>query len=165
MRTFGILILATFLFISCTPDGQEKPNNSKKVVQEIKVGNDIKDIIRNPVNANDKLDTVNVAKMIFKDKRYNFGTVNEGDVVRHVYKFTNEGKVPLIISKAKSTCGCTIPKWPEEPIPPGGKGEISVRFDTKNKPERQGKPITIIANTYPRETRLQLQGFVTPKDK
>ncbi len=165
MRYIGILILGTILFLSCTDEGKEKPNNSKKVVQEIKAGDNIRDIIRNPVDADQSVDTVNVAKIIFEEKRFNFGTVNEGDIVRHTYKFTNEGKVPLVITKAKSTCGCTVPEWPEDPIPPGEGGEIKVRFDTKNKTERQGKPITIFANTYPNETTLQLQGFVTPKDK
>jgi len=69
-----------------------------------------------------------------------------------------------LITRAKSTCGCTVPEWPEEPIAPGEEGVISVRFDTKNKSGKQGKPITIIANTYPKDTYLQLLGTVTPKE-
>ena len=102
-------------------------------------------------------------EIVFDEKRYNFGTVDEGAIIRHDFKFTNEGKLPLLISKAKSTCGCTVPEWPEEPIAPGESGTISVRFDTKNKTGKQGKPITIIANTYPKDTYLQLQGFVNEK--
>ena len=163
MRYLIVLFIFNFLVLSCNNDTPEQPAKPEKVVQEIKSGDRIRDIIRNPVDANDVVDTVNVAKITFDEKRYNFGTVNEGDIVRHEYKFTNTGKAPLIIALAKSTCGCTIPDWPKEPIPPNGTGVIKVRFDTKNKTNRQGKPITITANTYPRETILQLQGFVTPK--
>jgi len=165
MRKLIILALGIFTLYACGSESGEVVTKSPKKVKEvkaIKAGDDISSIIRNPVNADDTVDTVNVAKMVFDDKRFQFGTVNEGEIVKHVFKFTNEGKIPLLITRAKSTCGCTVPEWPEAPVGPGESGEISVRFDTKNKTGRQGKPITIIANTYPSETYLQLNGFVTP---
>ena len=122
------------------------------------------DIIRNPITLGDDVDTINVAKIVFDEMKFGFGTVNEGDIVEHVFKFKNKGKVPLIISDARSTCGCTVPKWPKDPIEPGSNGVISVKFDTKSKPNKQSKPITIRANTYPRETVLHLFGNVTPKE-
>ena len=164
MRFLVLALLIAFLSFSCTGDTEQAPAKSEKVVEEIKPGTSMKDIIRNPVDADQTVDTTNVAKLVFENKRHDFGTVNEGDIVRHEYKFTNEGKVPLIITNAKATCGCTVPKWPTDAIPPGGSGSIEVRFDTKNKPNRQGKPITVTANTYPKETYLQLKGFVTPKE-
>ena len=45
--------------------------------------------------------------------------------------FTNSGKEPLIISKAKGSCGCTVPNWPKEPIMPGDSGVIKVNYDEK----------------------------------
>ncbi len=164
MRFLILIILIGHLTLSCNEDKTEQSAKPEKVVQEITSGDRIRDIIRNPVDANESEDTVNVAKMVFEEKRFDFGTVNEGDVVKHTFKFVNEGTVPLIIAQAKSTCGCTIPEWPKNPIAPGEGGVIDVRFDTKNKKNRQGKPITIIANTYPRETILQLKGQVTPKE-
>jgi len=71
----------------------------------------------------------------------------------------------LIISHAKSTCGCTVPEWPKEPIPVGGAGEIFVKFDTKKKEAYQTKPIFIQANTHPSETTLYLMGKVRKKDE
>jgi hypothetical protein len=38
------------------------------------------------------------------------------------FTFTNTGETPLLIEKATATCGCTVPKWPKDPIPAGGKG-------------------------------------------
>ncbi len=101
----------------------------------------------------------------FEDIEYDFGTVNEGDIVEYTFNFTNSGKSILMIDKATASCGCTVPQWPKEPIPVGGDGEIKVRFDTKNKPNQQIKTITISANTDPALTRLRIKGFVTPKSQ
>ncbi len=119
------------------------------------------DIIRNPVSATAPLDTVNVAKIRFDSTTYHFGEVYEGDVVQYRFEFTNTGKVPLVISDARSTCGCTVPEWPKSPIAPGQKEAIAVRFDTKGKSGRQSKPVTITANTYPSTTQLYLTGMVS----
>ncbi len=162
-----MLILGSFFFliVSCGNESAFAEKNEKDSVKAIKVDPDksIAEIIRSPVNANEPVDTVNVAKMTFDEKRFDFGTIKEGEIVNHVYKFTNTGKVPLIISDARSTCGCTVPKWPKETIEPGESGKISVRFDSKGKKERQVKPITITANTYPNQTILQIKGTVIPK--
>lgn len=156
------LVLAVFLF-GCQ---QNRFSQSEKSVEEIKAEGPISnaDIIRNPVSADAPTDTVNVAKMAFTETAFNFGEAQEGDVVKHTYQFTNTGKVPLIISDARSTCGCTVPTWPKEPIEPGTSGEISVEFNTKNKHREQKKPIIITANTYPARTTVYLEGFVHPEE-
>lgn len=97
----------------------------------------------------------------FGKMEHDFGTLNEGDVVDHVFTFTNTGDAPLIISKAEATCGCTVPKWPREPIPVGGTGEIQVQFNSKGKPGVQNKTVTLTANTNPKLTRLQIKSFVS----
>lgn len=119
------------------------------------------DLIRNPVSADGLLDTVNVAKLDFIEADHYFGTAKAGELIKKDFAFTNTGKVPLLITDARSTCGCTVPKWPKEPIPAGEDGVISVVFDTKNKIGRQAKPITITANTYPVTTELRIIGEVT----
>ena len=98
--------------------------------------------------------------MVLLNPEFNFGSVVTGDKVEKDFQFTNEGKVPLLITDARATCGCTVPDWPDTPIAPGEKGVISVVFDTKNKSGRQVKPITITANTYPSTTELRLVGQV-----
>jgi hypothetical protein len=120
-------------------------------------------MIDNPVTANLPTDTNQLARIVFEEPEFDFGTVKEGTIVDHVFKFTNTGKVPLTILDARSTCGCTVPNWSEEPIPPGGIGEISAKFNTDHKVNQQQKRITITANTYPNETRVLLKGTVTPK--
>ena len=165
MKKVLILLSAVFIILSCQNESVSTENGAKNKVEEIKVDpqKSISAIIRSPVNADEPVDTVNVAKMTFDDTRYDFGTIKEGQIVNHVYKFTNTGKVPLVINDARSTCGCTVPKWPKNPIDPGESGKISVRFDSKGKKDRQAKPITITANTYPNQTILQIKGNVIPK--
>lgn len=96
----------------------------------------------------------------FEHTDYDFGTAKEGEKVKHTYKFKNTGSEPLIISSAKGSCGCTVPKWPSEPIAPGASGVIDVEFDSKGKPGKQTKRVTVNANTVPAQTFLNISGNV-----
>ncbi len=97
--------------------------------------------------------------------RFDFGKADEGDIVKHSFKFKNVGTEPLVISNARGSCGCTVPTWPKEPVPPGGNGEIYVEFNTKGKPGVQSKRVTVTANTNPTETFLEIRGEVKGKDQ
>jgi len=96
---------------------------------------------------------------------YDFGTVNEGDIVKTVFKVTNTGKTDLVITNAKGSCGCTVPVWPKTPIKPGETGDVSVRFNTHGKPNRQQKTVTLTTNTESGREVLTIKGSVTPKAK
>jgi hypothetical protein len=94
-----------------------------------------------------------------------FGTIIDGQKVSHVFRITNIGAYPLVIKDTKTTCGCTVPEWPREPILPGKVAEINVTFNSEGKGLPGGlemvKKVTIIANTDPIETHLSMRGFVT----
>ncbi len=98
--------------------------------------------------------------IVYEKAFYDFGTAIQGALVTHSFKFTNTGNVPLVITEAKATCGCTLPTYPKEPIAPGAVGEIAVTFNTADKVGRQLKVITIVANTTPGETFVQISGAV-----
>jgi Protein of unknown function (DUF1573) len=104
------------------------------------------------------------AAIKFDNTVFDFGEVPEGEKVKHVYKFTNEGKNPLIIENAKPSCGCTVPTFPKEPIAPGASGEIVAEFDSNGRPGDANKTITITANTEPTTTELVLKGKVKGKN-
>lgn len=80
-------------------------------------------------------------------KTHDFGDINQGDKVEHTFYFTNTGNEPLIITNVQVTCGCTTPKgWPRDPIQAGGKGELTVAFNSAGKYGKQSKTVTIISN-------------------
>jgi hypothetical protein len=96
----------------------------------------------------------------FDESEFNFGKVAVGEKVQHIYRFTNTGDEPLVLSNAKGSCGCTVPTWPKDPIQPGGSGAIVVEFDTKGKMGPQVKQVTITANTDPTHTNVYIKGEV-----
>ncbi len=102
--------------------------------------------------------------MEFDATDFDFGMVDEGEKVSHTYNFKNTGSEPLILSNAKGSCGCTVPKWPKEPIAPGESGVITVEFNSKNKKGKRNQKVTITANTDPAQTFIYLKGEVKPKE-
>ena len=109
------------------------------------------------------------AKIEFKDKdnTIDYGTVtkNTDNGVR-VFEFTNTGTEPLIITDVKSTCGCTVPTKPTEPILPGKTGKIEVKYNMNPGPIR--KTITVESNATNYEggmVPLKIKGtVVAPED-
>ncbi len=160
---FWVIALLALLINACQPDSPGSAADEKQV-EEIRPEGGLKnsEIIRSPVSANEPEDTVNVAKLSFEEPVFEFGRVPEGQMVEHSFPFTNTGRIPLIITHARSTCGCTVPRWPKEAIAPGEGGEIMVRFNTLGKKNQQSKPVTITANTYPKETVIHVKGHVIP---
>ena len=97
----------------------------------------------------------------FENDEYNFGTVVDGDMVKHTFKFTNTGDKNLVLFDVKTTCGCTVPEdWPKQPIPPGESGEVKVIFNSNNKVGAVNKSIRIEANTNPTVTAVTITGEV-----
>lgn len=96
----------------------------------------------------------------FAKSEYDFGTIKQDTENKHVFKFTNTGNEPLIIESASGSCGCTVPNYPKQPIPPGGTGEIEVEYKPGKQENAQTKTVTIVANTEPRETVLRVKAFV-----
>lgn len=152
-----ILILAA-MFVGCAPETKEKD------VEQMSEGETIDDILYKPLDENNNLDTTDVAKISFVEPEYYFGEITEGDTIRRVFPFTNVGKKPLRIKKVQSTCGCTVPTYPEYLIAPGEMDSITVTFDTKDKEGYQSKAITVIANSFPNKTVVYLKGIVHSKN-
>ncbi len=156
------LIFCLLLAIIPQACNNSRAEDDDEKVEEIPSGK-LAEIYRNPISLDTPDDTVNVAKLTFEEAFFDFGEIVEGDVVHHKFKFTNTGVKPLLISNARSTCGCTIPKWPQEVIAPGESNYIDVKFDSKGKHHKISKPITISANTFPPETKIYLRGIVLDK--
>lgn len=93
---------------------------------------------------------------------YNFGNIKQGEVVEHVFEFTNTGTEDLQISGTSASCGCTVPEHSKDPVPPGKTGKVVVKFDSKGKSGQQNPVVTVNANTSPKQIKLTMRGFVTP---
>jgi hypothetical protein len=107
------------------------------------------------------------AKIEFKDKdnTIDYGTTNkEDDNGVRVFEFTNTGDADLIITNVQSTCGCTVPSKPTEPIPPGKTGKIEVKYNMHTGPIR--KTITVesnAVNTEDGKVAIKIKGEVIEK--
>ena len=101
-------------------------------------------------------------KFEFEESKHDFGDIRRGDKVEHIFKFKNTGTKPLVISNIITTCGCTAPSWPKEPIPPNSQGEIKVIFNSTGKIGKQNKVITIFSNSVNQKERITISANVIP---
>ena len=99
----------------------------------------------------------------FVELKHDFGDITQGEIVEHYFEFENTGSIPLIISNIITTCGCTAPTWPNDPIKPGEKGKIKIVFDSAGKIGRQNKVVTILSNASNQKERLFIIANVIPK--
>ena len=107
----------------------------------------------------------NLAVMTFESTEYDFGTIEQGTQVEKVFKFTNTGNAPLIITNATSSCGCTIPQYPKNtPIAPGDSGELLVKYNGSGK-NQVTKTVTVTANTLKGSEQIVIRAFVNAKDQ
>lgn len=111
-------------------------------------------------SAADSLPVLPTTTLAIDSAFYDFGTVKQGVFVKRTFRFKNTGADSLVITDVKTTCGCTVPEWPKQPVPPGGEGEIKVEFNTADKSGRQLRILRIVANTNPVETLLQMGGEI-----
>lgn len=118
---------------------------------DVKEGIDSSDVT-NTASANGTVIS-DMPEIQFEEEVFDFGKITQGEVVSHDFKFKNTGKSNLIISGASGSCGCTVPKWPKEPVLPGNEGKLNVVFTSEGKKGIQEKTITIVTNCEP-STRI-----------
>lgn len=101
--------------------------------------------------------------MSFDKSEHDFGQIVQGTPQETIFAFTNTGDAPLIITDAKSSCGCTVPQYPKNtPIAPGASGEMVVKFNGAGQ-NQVTKTITVTANTQKGSELLRIKAFVNPK--
>ena len=166
MRNFTILFILMLAFSCNTGHNHQKQGNalgSREAASEHPDSKSAKNGDGSESNDNAEISSDGPA-FRFEETDFNFGSINEGDMVDHSFKFTNVGNKPLVIDRAFASCGCTVPSPPKDPIQPGQSSAIHVRFNSSNKQNQQIKTITIEANTKPSITKLEIHGFVIPKN-
>jgi hypothetical protein len=104
----------------------------------------------------------NAPEIAFEKVVHDYGTIYQGADGSCEFKFTNTGKEPLIISKPQSSCGCTVPTWPQEPILPGKSEVIKVTYNTQNIGPIN-KTVTVTSNAKTNRVVLSIKGTVIAK--
>jgi len=104
----------------------------------------------------------NAAEITFDKVLHDYGTIIQGGDGSCEFKFTNTGKEPLILQKPVSSCGCTVPTWPQEPILPGKSDVIKVTYATHNIGPFN-KTVTVNSNAKTNRVVLTIKGTVQGK--
>ena len=109
---------------------------------------------------------VNAKKMPeikFEKTTIDLGTFSQDDGIQKcVFRFTNVGNDKLIINNVHTSCGCTVAKYSEEPISPGGSGEISITYNGAGKmPGKFKKSIQVFTNCEKDMVRLFIMGYMS----
>lgn len=104
----------------------------------------------------------NAAEITFDKIEHDYGTIVQGDDGTCYFTFTNTGKEPLILSKPISSCGCTVPEYPKEPILPGNSDKIKVTYNTRNIGPIN-KSVTVYSNAQSNRIVLKIKGQVVAK--
>ncbi len=105
------------------------------------------------------------AKIEFDSVVHRLPEITEGDKFKDEFHFTNTGKIPLTITFATASCGCTLPSYPFLDIAPGDSDVIRVEYNSVGKEGPQEAEITVSANTYPKEMILKMVFDVNEKEK
>lgn len=140
-----IVMLGMLFFVSCNPQ-RNNPSAGE--------------LVKNPVSLSGNADAGQMPVIQFDQTMHDFGRVLAGEKISYSFKFRNTGKSDLLIAKVSASCGCTVPEWPKTPIAPGQEGYITVTFNTAGRKGIQHKSVTVLANTNPNTTILNIKAEV-----
>jgi hypothetical protein len=149
MKKLLFLSILTILSTAIFAQVEEKPaKKSKSKKQEIVVE-----------------DTLPKVPMIqFSKTVHDYGNIYKGDNGVCTFEFKNTGKADLLLTNASSSCGCTVPSWPKEPIAPGQTSSIQVSYNTNNV-GTINKQVYVTTNTEEGRITLSIKGTVSEKPK
>lgn len=140
-----VAVLSVFAFSSCKDNAADKVNEENIATAEAR-----------------DAESGKFPAITFEENSFDFGTIDQGTHVEHVFKFKNTGEAPLMIVNAKSSCGCTVPEYTKEPVAPGEEGQLLVKFNGSGQ-NQVNKTVTLTTNTKAGTEKLTIKAFVNPK--
>ncbi len=99
----------------------------------------------------------------FEETVHNYGEIPEDGDGSWTFVFKNLGKEAIVINRVRSTCGCTVPVWPREPIEPEATGEITVKYNTAQT-GTFFKSLYVYSSAGNSPVKLQIKGKVIPNE-
>ncbi len=152
----SVISLAMIMFVAFSVNAQvSSSNHAPSAKPPVK-----KEHKQQPVSV--KNTSPNAPDIKFEKTVHDYGTIQQHADGKCEFKFTNEGKEPLILSNVRSSCGCTVPTWPREPILPGQSGVIKVKYDTK-RVGTINKSIYVNSNAKVSPVTLKIKGKILAK--
>ncbi|MEX2597559.1 MAG: DUF1573 domain-containing protein [Salibacteraceae bacterium] len=139
---------------------ESQPDRNNSDAQNLNLQDQMQQQIQQEQNAEPPKPAGPPTELAFAQMDHDFGTIQQNSENKHIFKFTNTGDNPLIIQSAKGSCGCTVPKYPKEPVAPGATGEIEVVYKPGTQKGNQTKTVTLVANTEPAQTILKINAMV-----
>jgi len=114
-KSFLLFSFLLFFLLPCFAQVKEKPVKEPKAKKKERVMEDT---------------LPKVPEIKFTYLMYDYGTIYKNGNGVCYFEFTNTGKADLQLSNVSSSCGCTVPQWPKEPILPGQSSSIKVSYNT-----------------------------------
>lgn len=134
-KVFCILMVMALVFAGMAQSDEAKPKKNKKV----------------------KTPEITFVKLV-----HDYGQIEQGANGECEFEFKNTGKADLILTNCRSSCGCTVPSWPKDPIAPGKKAVIKVKYNTQ-RIGQINKTITVESNAVNDRVVLKITGNVNAK--
>lgn len=139
MKKITSVLMLSLLFIAFSTSAQQQTEPKKEPVKSTKA----------PV--------IKFEKLV-----HDYGTIQQNANGDCEFKFKNTGKEPLVLSNVITSCGCTTPSWPKEPIMPGKSAVIKIHYDT-NRIGTISKTITVVSNATEERVILTIKGNILAK--
>lgn len=90
---------------------------------------------------------------------HDFGKVKQNDPAEVTFTFKNTGQAPVVVTAARSSCGCTVAEYTKEPVKPGASGTVKATYNSA----RVGvftKTVTVTFEGYDTPDVLTIKGEV-----
>lgn len=162
-KLFSALFVSALVLSSCAESDESKFRDAEEATKNVTdEASKVKSTPKNNMRGKTETEVFDGPTTTFtvNEEVHDFGIVEKGSSNNFTFLITNTGDAPLIIEKAKASCGCTVPKKPEDPIMPGKTGELEVTFKPKPNQTNVTKNVTVTANTDPRDTILKIKATV-----
>ncbi|MEZ5198882.1 MAG: DUF1573 domain-containing protein [Bacteroidales bacterium] len=155
--SFAVIVFSSFTIsaqVATKADADKKAQEQERIIQQKK-----QQEIANQQQAEAQANNPNAPIAEFEKLVHDYGTIEQHGDGNCEFRFTNTGKEPLILSNVRSSCGCTVPTWPRQPVLPGQSEVIKVKYDTK-RVGTINKSITVYSNGKVSPISLKIKGNI-----
>lgn len=116
------------------------------------------------IQKNETLKVITTNLLTWKSEAVEVGDIPQGIPKLIEFELKNNGTTPVIITSAKSSCGCTIADYQKEPILPGKTALVTAKY---NATALGGftKTITVTTSVDESVKVLTFKGNVIPNSK